>query len=326
VKYNLESMVKKLILIFFSIFLLRAEKSFSQDPHFTQFYANPIYLNPAFAGSNRCPRMVFNYRNQWPNISGTFVSTTFSFDMRVEAVSGGLGLQFLHDNAGQGTMSITGFSGMYAYQLAINREFSMSFGFEATFRQKKLDWSKLNFGDMIDPKYGFIYNTQEVKNQESKSYPDFSAGVLGFSKRFYAGFAVFHLTQPEESFIAPSGSKLPMKYTGHAGAVVPLDGRYGESNISPNIIYQQQQDFRELNLGVYISKGPIVGGLWYRNADAIVALVGFQQKMIKMGYSYDITVSNLGIVTAGSHEISLQLLFKCRGHRPKFRTVSCPSF
>lgn len=309
----------------FATLLFFSEKSVAQDPHFTQFYANPIYLNPAFAGSHRCPRIIFNYRNQWPNISGTFVSTTFSFDMRVEAVSGGLGLQFLNDKAGQGTMGITGFSGMYAYQLPITREFSMAFGFEATMRQKKLDWSKLNFGDMIDPKYGFIYNTNEVKNRQVVSYPDFSAGVLGFSKRFYAGFAVFHLTQPNEGFIFDN-SPLPMKYTGHAGAVVPLDGRYGESNISPNIIYQQQQDFRELNLGVYISKGPIVGGLWYRNADAVVALVGFQQDMVKMGYSYDITVSKLGIVTAGSHEISFQLLFKCRGKRPKFRTVSCPSF
>ncbi len=326
-KYNLEIMIKRsavLVSVFFTL-LLCTEKSFAQDPHFTQFYANPIYLNPAFAGSHRCPRLCFNYRNQWPNISGTFVSTTFSFDMRVDAISGGIGLQFLNDDAGQGTMSITGFSGMYAYQLAITREFSMAFGFEATLRQKKLDWSKLNFGDMIDPRYGFIYNTNEVANRQVVSYPDFSAGVLGFSKRFYAGFAVFHLTQPEEGFLF-TGSPLPMKYTGHAGAVIPLDGRYGQSTISPNIIYQQQQDFRELNLGVYITKGPIVGGLWYRNADAVVALVGFQQDKIRMGYSYDITISKLGIVTAGSHEISLQLLFKCRGHRPKFRTVSCPSF
>ena len=297
----------------------------AQDPHFTQFYANPIYLNPAFAGSHRCPRIIFNYRNQWPNISGNFVTTSFSYDMRVEAVSGGIGIHFLNDRAGQGTMGITNFSGMYAYQLAINREFSMAFGFEATYHQKKLDWSKLNFGDMIDPKYGFIYNTNETKNQQVVSSPDFSAGVLGFSKRFYAGFAAFHLTEPEEGFLY-QGSILPMKFTGHAGAVIPLDGRYGQSNISPNVIYQQQQDFRELNLGIYLTKGPIVGGLWYRNQDAIVAMVGFQQDPVKMGYSYDITVSKLGIVTAGSHEISFQLLFKCRPKKRHFRTVSCPSF
>ncbi len=297
----------------------------AQDPHFTQFYANPIYLNPAFAGSYRCPRIVFNYRNQWPNISGTFVSTSFSFDMRVDALSGGLGLHFLNDRAGMGTMGITRFSGIYAYQVSINRQFSMAFGFQATYGQKKLDWSKLTFGDMIDPKYGFIYTTQEIKNQELVSYPDFSVGALGYSKRFYAGVAAFHLTEPDEAFLG-SGSPLPMKFTAHAGAMIPLDGRYGESNMSPNIIYQQQGDFRELNLGLYLTKGPIVGGLWYRNQDAIVAMVGFQQDMVRMGYSYDITVSKLGTVTAGSHEISFQLLFKCRPRHKKFRTVNCPSF
>lgn len=319
--------MKKLVLPFIlliSCFSFNNE-IIAQDPHFTQYYANPIYLNPAFTGSYRCPRAIFNYRNQWPNISGTFVTTSFSFDTRIDAVSGGLGVHFLNDRAGQGTMEITRFSALYAYQLTVSREFSMAFGVQATYGQKKLDWSKLTFGDMIDPKYGFIYNTQEQKGNDLVTYPDFSAGVLGFSKRFYAGAAVFHLTEPEEAFIT-SGSPLPMKYTGHMGAVIPLDGRYGESNISPNIIYQQQKDFRELNLGLYLTKGPIVGGLWYRNQDAVIAMVGFQQEPVKVGYSYDITVSKLGIVTAGSHEISFQYLFKCKPKRKKMRTISCPSF
>ena len=297
----------------------------AQDPQFTQFYANPLYLNPAFAGSHRCPRVCLNYRNQWPNIAGTFVTTSASFDTRIDAISGGIGIHFLNDQAGQGTMTTTRFSAMYAYQLTITREFSMAFGLEATYAQKKLDWSKLTFGDMIDPKYGFINMTSEKPNHAVVSYPDFSAGVLGFSKRFYAGFAVFHLTQPDESFISAL-SPLPMKYTGHVGAVIPLDGRYGQSNISPNIIYQQQGDFRELNLGLYVTKGPIVAGLWYRNADAVVLMVGFQQNPVRFGYSYDLTVSKLGIVTAGSHEISFQLLFKCKPRHKRFRTVSCPSF
>jgi type IX secretion system PorP/SprF family membrane protein len=299
---------------------------FAQDPHFTQFYANPIYLNPAFAGSHRCPRIIFNYRNQWPNLTGNFVTASFSYDMRVEALSGGLGFYFLNDRAGQGTLVTTRVSGMYAYQLAITREFSMAFGLQATFGQKKLDWSKLTFGDMIDPKYGFIWTTKEEQDRQVVSYPDFSAGALGYSKRFYAGFAAFHLTEPDESFLSSGASPLPMKFTGHAGAVIPLEGRYGRSNISPNIIYQQQQDFRELNIGLYLTKESIVGGLWYRNQDAVVALIGFQQDPVKIGYSYDITVSKLGIVTAGSHEISFQLLFKCKPKRKKFRTVSCPSF
>ncbi|MFH1003886.1 MAG: type IX secretion system membrane protein PorP/SprF [Bacteroidota bacterium] len=319
-------MKRKIGIFIFAITFLCFENNIqAQDPHFTQFYANPIYLNPAFAGSHRCMRIIFNYRNQWPNITGTFVTTSFSLDTRVEALAGGLGIHFLNDKAGQSTITNTRFSGMYAYQLALSREFSLAFGLEITYGQKKLDWSKLNFGDMIDPKYGFIFNTMEVKNRDNVSYPDFSAGILGFSKRVYAGLAAFHLTEPQEAFIGDN-SILPMKYTGHIGAMIPLDGRNGQSNISPNIIYQQQADFRELNLGVYLMRGAIVGGLWYRNQDAVVMLVGFHQDPVRMGYSYDITVSKLGIVTAGSHEISFQLLFKCKHKRKRFRTVSCPSF
>ena len=51
----------------FAIVLLSEIKIFAQDPIFTQFYSNPVYLNPAFTGSNKCPRIVSNYRNQWPS-------------------------------------------------------------------------------------------------------------------------------------------------------------------------------------------------------------------------------------------------------------------
>jgi len=91
-------------------------------------------------------------------------------------------------------------------------------------------------------------------------------------------------------------------------------------------LYQQQQDFRQLNLGLYIMKGPIVGGFWYRNQDAFIAVIGFQQGLFKFGYSYDVTVSKLSNVTAGSHEVSFALQFECKPKKKKFRTISCPSF
>ena len=61
----------------------------AQDPEFTQFYANPIYLNPAFAGTNICPRVNLNWRNQWPGVSGTFITYSASFDQHSEAIHGG---------------------------------------------------------------------------------------------------------------------------------------------------------------------------------------------------------------------------------------------
>lgn len=297
---------------------------FAQDPEFTQFYANPLYLNPAFAGTARCPRICLNYRNQWPGITGTFVTYSASYDQHIDGISGGVGFLFTNDRAGQATINTTNISGIYSYQLNITREFSMKVGLQATYAQKSVDWSKLNFGDMIDPRRGFVYNTTEVQPVTSRTNVDFSAGLLGYSRRYFFGFAVHHITEPDEGFLGQS--KLPMKYTGHAGAVIPIGGRYGDSGISPNVLYQKQGDFQQLNLGIYFNKGPLVGGAWYRNQDSFILLLGFQQDLFKFGYSYDVTVSKLTNATAGSHELSFQMQFECKPKKKKFRTVSCPSF
>jgi len=80
---------------------------------------------------------------------------------------------------------------------------------------------------------------------------------------------------------------------------------------------------------MYFSKGPIIGGLWYRvgsNSDSFIALLGFQAGILKFGYSYDITISKLSNKTAGSHEFSTGLQFDCKPRKRRFRTISCPSF
>jgi type IX secretion system PorP/SprF family membrane protein len=118
---------------------------------------------------------------------------------------------------------------------------------------------------------------------------------------------------------------LPTKFTVHGGAIIPLE-KGNESYLSPNVLFQAQQKFQQLNIGLYYVKGPFVAGLWYRNQDAVVALVGVQNNNFKFGYSYDITVSKLSGNTAGSHEISLQIQFECKTKRKKYRTISCPSF
>ncbi len=310
-----------------SVLTLSSIETKAQDPEFTQFYANPLYLNPAFAGTARCPRLVMNYRNQWPALTGTFVTTSASYDQHVETISGGLGLLVTNDRAGKGTLSTTTISGIYSYQQAISRKFSLKAGFQATYFQKSLDWSKLTFGDMIDPRKGFIYETQDIPRGGTVSNVDFSAGLLGFSEIYYVGVAVHHLTEPNESLIV-GNSPLPMKFTGHAGAVIPIDKRrrYSESNISPNILYRRQGEFQQLNIGLYVNKGPLVGGIWYRFNDSFIALIGIQTDVIRFGYSYDVTVSELTPATAGSHEVSMTIQFDCRPKRKKFRSVSCPSF
>ncbi len=269
--------------------------AFGQDPEFTQFYANPLYLNPAFAGTAHCPRVSLNYRNQWPGISGSFVTYSASYDQHVDALSGGVGLLVLSDKAGEGTLSTTNVSGMYSYQLPVTRRFSIKAGLQATWAQKKVDWSKL------------------------------TAGILGFSEKYFFGAAVHHLTEPNESVIKGE-SPLPMKITVHGGAVIPLESKGDLASLSPNVLIQMQEKFTQINFGMYYSKGPIIGGLWYRNSDAFITLIGFQTGLMKFGYSYDITISDLTNKTAGSHEFSLGLQFDCKPKKRKFRTISCPSF
>ena len=316
-------MIKKILFILSVIVVISGDLA-AQDPQFTQFYANPLYLNPAFAGTARCPRICMNYRNEWPGINNAYVTYSASYDQHIDNLSGGIGILATSDRAVDGTLTTNRVSGIYSYHLAVNREFSLKFGLEGTYHQKSLDWSKLTFGDMIDRRRGFVWNTNETQVSNKRQGVDISAGVLGYSKRYFFGLALHHLNQPEEGFINSSNVKLPMKITAHAGAMIPIDK--AGTFISPNILYQRQQDFQQLNLGLYFVKNNIVGGLWYRNQDAFIVLVGVQTKTFKAGYSYDVTVSKLANVSAGSHEISVQFQFECKPRKKKFRTVSCPSF
>ena len=301
----------------------------AQDPQFTQFYANPIYLNPAFAGSNGCPRFAMNYRNQWPSLSGNYVTYSASYDQYFKNINGGIGIIGMHDQQGQGTIYTSMIGLVYSYHLKVNRKVSMLFGARASMFNKYLDWDKLTFGDMIDPRKGFIYQTGDVPRGNSRYFFDASAGFVGFSKNFFFGLAVHHLNRPNESMIR-GVSRLPMRFTGHIGAELKLGrkSQYGNAtSIMPNIIYQYQNGFQEIMLGTYIKHGVFTFGAWYRNRDAFILSLGLHAGKFKIGYSYDVTVSKLNNgVSGGSHEISLGLNLNCKNKPASFRTISCPSF
>ena len=325
--------IKQLFLTFF-VLLSVGITAYSQDPHFTQFYANPIYLNPAFAGTSVCPRLIMNYRNQWPAIPGNFVTYSASFDQHVDNISGGVGLQITSDRAGEGTLTTNTISGMYSYRLEVSRYFTIKAGFQVSYFQKSIDWDKLTFGDQIHPRFGFIYNTDDPRPPDlSKGALDFSAGLLGFGESIFAGFAVHHLTQPDQGFA--SYSRLPLRITVHAGGIIDLEHhrrrrKIEDPVISPNIIFMKQLDFNEINYGFYLNKYPIVGGIWFRqcfqNPDAFIAMIGMQTSVVKIGYSYDVTVSKLTSATGGSHEISFAMQFDCRPKKKRIRAINCPSF
>jgi type IX secretion system PorP/SprF family membrane protein len=326
--------MKKLIYLFAILFSLPGQ---AQDPEFTQFYANPIYLNPALAGTHGCPRLNMNHRNQWPSLTGAFITNSISYDQFVNVMQGGVALMITNDMAGKNTLNWTTVNLAYSYHLKVTREFSFLFGAQAGWNQKFLDWSKLSFGDMIDPHRGFIYQTGDQPRGKlngswgTKGFFDAQAGIVGYNKNFYFGFCAKHLNRPEESLILnPQGdSRLPMRFTGHMGANIVFGKGSQYQNvtaISPNVIYSYQDGFMQLNIGTYIKYGAFTAGAWLRARDAFILLIGIDSGSFKFGYSYDVTVSKLTNASGGSHELSMGFLFSCKEPVRNFRTISCPSF
>ena len=79
-----------------------------QDAAFSQFYANPLYLNPAFAGATPkgCPRASLNWRDQWPGIGSSYITTSASWDKHINAIGGGLGIIVVNDRSGNGGLQL----------------------------------------------------------------------------------------------------------------------------------------------------------------------------------------------------------------------------
>lgn len=319
----------------------------AQDPEFTQFYAAPVYTNPAMAGTATCAdersaggRMVLNYRNQWPSLPGTFRTFAASFDQHIDGINGGIGLIAMRDIAGDGLLTTTAVSGIYSYQALLGgtrskKKFALRFAIQAGIMQRAIDFNKLRFSDQIVAKRGFVLPTQENLPNQSVSYPNFSAGTMFYSSNFYAGLAVHNITEPNQSFFknTDDGTTLPRRFTIHAGLVVPLrkvkKNAEPDMTISPNILIMTQQKFFQTNIGFYLNKGPFVAGLWFRqtapNSDALIALVGFRYEKFKFGYSYDITVSSARSAAPGSHEISAAIEWCVKSTR-RWKRLICPSF
>ena len=316
--------MKSLITILLSVLI--ALSSTGQDAHFTQFYANPVYLNPALAGLRGCPTVTMNYRNQWPGIKDAYTTYSTSFDKYSEKLKGGVGVNVFHDRSGGGRLMTTAASAVYAYQYQISKKVTIKLGGKATYVNKSIDWNRLVFGDMIDAREGIVYGTQQQFG-EPVHYADFSAGALLYTDYFFGGFAVDHLTEPAEGLLNRYATSLPRKYTFHAGANIPL-GKMRKMNraISPNIMITKQNEFTQVNVGMYLRLRELVVGTWYRNKDSFILLAGIETSKFKFAYSYDVTTSGILQQSMGSHELSYSIFIPCSNKKKKFRTLHCPVF
>lgn len=332
---------KQIRVALLSIFMLILGVSHGQDAQFSQFYANPLFLNPALAGSTECGRVSLNYRNQWPSLANAYITYSASYDQYIPGITSGIGVLAMSDRQGDGALTRNSVIVYYSYKLKVSEPILISFGVQGGYYQENLDWNKLIFADQIDPTTGNISETSIEKPPTSNSVAviDFAAGaIMSYYDNWFVGVSVAHLTQPEISFYDNTNSVLPMKFTLHGGVNINLtQGMLGDDNsedlmLSPQLLYMQQEGFRQLNFGLYVSKQPLVLGVWYRsnfsNPDAIVGLIGLRFNNIRFGYSYDFTISNIGGSSGGAHEISFAwdfCLYK-QEKRMRIRAIGSPSF
>jgi len=309
-----------------------------QDVTYSQFYANPLYLNPALAGVEYCPRISAVYRNQWPALPGAFVSYSVAYDQYVEFLHGGLGMIVNYDKAGEAAISNISVNTMYAYRLNISENVMTNFALQAGYMQRSTQWDDFIFGSQIDPATGNIRPPGPIPSgfSQSISTVDFGGGILlGINEKYFIGAAANHLMQPDVGFFSEGDNLLNMKITVHAGANIELQKGYSRTrssgfSIAPNILYQQQGYYRHLNLGAYLTASYFTLGLWYRNAfenpDAVIISLGAVYRELRFGYSYDITVSKLSTATGGAHEVSLAWIFQCDKKSKRGKAIKCPSF
>jgi len=297
--------------------LLWALNTSAQDPQFSQFYANPIYLNPAYTGSIYSHRAVANYRNQWLGISSAYSQYAASYDYNAYKLKSGFGMQFLHDVAGTSLFKTTSVVGSYAYRTELNKFIELGVGFAMSLNFKRIDFDRLVFNDQL---FTSSSTSQEQTAYFPKNYLDFNSGVLLGSLRFWAGVTVKHLNKPN---IAMSGgaTKLPILLSFHGGYrfIIKKSGKELKKYISPSFNFRHQQNYDQLDVAISYFILPLEFGVCYRglpikkydkgylNQDALILLFKYDilKYNLRIGYSYDLCISKLIFNTSGSHEFSL---------------------
>lgn len=339
--------------LFFWLILVQTVSG--QDPQFTQFYAAPMYHNPAFTGSGYAPRVMMNYRNQWPSLNANFVTSLFTLDHYLERVNSGIGISLLSDKQGY-NLTNTEVRLLYSYELRIDRDNALRFGLNGGYSFRGINTGGLIFGDQLDNN-GQVTgpSTDPILNRGTNAVNslDVGAGILYFNPKYFIGASMNHLTEPQLTFFDnPTGAvpNLPRQLIVNGGYNVDLSYLITDSysdrefTLTPTFLYKKQGAYSQLDLGAYVTYSPLTLGLQYRgipltkvfnnfpNQDAISGVIGVRYENFSFGYSYDLTVSGLGSRSGGSHEISIayQLpqieLDRKPRHKSRKKILSCPKF
>jgi type IX secretion system PorP/SprF family membrane protein len=300
------------------------------DPHFSQYYVYPAWLNPALTGAfDGDYRIAGIYRSQWGNITSPYSTPGVALDFTTNS-NVNFGVSVLNQRAGDGGYNYTTAYANMAYtgvRFGANGNQRVTMGMQLGMIQRKFDRSKLTFGDQWNPITGYNPGvaSADVFTRTSAASFDAGVGILyydatpGKKSNFYGGISAAHLTKPQDKFSVGEDESLPLRYTFHAGLRIALSDGF---SITPNALYLRQGTASEKMIGAYAQlkatdETDFMLGVNYRVKDAISPYVGFTYKELVLGVSYDVNTSELGKMSRGSNAFEISLSFT---KRKKVRT------
>jgi type IX secretion system PorP/SprF family membrane protein len=330
--------------IFFTAALLLSLIAHSQDPHFSQFFASPLTLNPAFTGKfNGTWRLAANHRDQWPSIPKAYVTSSASIDLPIlvnkipENDVFGIGLSGLTDASANNILKLNYGSVSMSYHKALDEDgySTIGAGFQGTYSSLSLDVSKLTFETMLTQN-GFTNESgrETLANGNNQAYFDVNAGLLysgssNGTNNYYLGVSMYHINRPKVSF-KDKNWNLSGRITIHGGGSFPVSDQL---TVHTSIIHQIQNKASETTLGAAVAANlnqdqekptSVYLGSWIRFNDAIVPYVGLEFGGLRIGASYDLNISSLKAATntRGGSEISVIYIKQPAENKG----IPCPKF
>lgn len=316
----------------------------AQSLNYSQYFNSPLLINPANTGFNPDYdyRAGLNYRTQWASVGTPFKTMSVWADAKLFAnrfENGwmGIGGTIIKDVAGSGQLTSTGASLSMAWHQMLGYNSLLSAGFSAGVTSKRVDIAKLNFDNQWN---GQFFDVSIPSNEpfafSQVGYLDLNMGLnyaYFASENFYfnAGVSLMHLNSPKESFFAAniSDARVPMRYNVFANASLKVEDLW---ILNPNIYFSTVGNNSEVVMGMNANRNlggngmhQMILGLYYRNGDAIIPMVGYQVNDLKITVNYDATISSLSRLNAsrGAYEISIikhGILPSSRG-----KSVKCPT-
>ena len=334
-----------------SLGLLAVGAAQAQDVYYSQAFANRQVQNPAWAGVLDDYSATLSFRNQFPQLAGSFVTTQVAGDVRLPQVGlhHALGLVVNQDYAGSvGYTRLEG-SAQYAYHTRLTRTLALSGGASLGAGRQRVGYDNYTFGDQFAADGTPLGTSAEnLSDVQPRSYFTVGVGGVLYAEQAWLSLSAQHLNRPDLGF--RQQAVLPMQLAVSAGYKLFIQHPRGagsrtavrEISFVPTATYTRQGGSQRSEAGLYFIGRPLTLGALYRNLTGpdgagtqhvAVLVAGVETDDFRLGYSYDVGLSNLAYDLGGAHEITiafrafdkLESAYR-RLKRRNYPLAPCPAF